>query len=114
SSDLRDSAAMLDVLSGPAAGDPFQIPQPAGRYADLMQQSPGSLKIGVFTSSPYGTDVAPECVEAVETTARMMENLGHKVEYARPEFDGMALAHCYLALYFGEVSALMAKAKAQF
>jgi len=111
---VRDSAAMLDVLSGHAPGDPFQIPQPTGRYADLMQQSPGSLKIGIFTSSPYGTDVAPECVEAVEVTARMLENLGHKVEYARPEFDGMALADCYLALYFGEVSALMAKAKNKF
>jgi amidase len=111
---VRDSAAMLDILSGPAPGDPFQIPEAPGRYADLMQQSPGTLKIGVFTSSPYGTDVAPECVEAVESTARILENLGHNVEYARPEFDGMALAHCYLGLYFGEVSALMAKAKRQF
>jgi amidase len=111
---VRDSATMLDVLSGAAPGDPFQIPESAGRYADLMQQSPGSLKIGVFTSSPYDTEVAPECVAAVESTARILENLGHKVEYARPEFDGMALAHCYLGLYFGEVSALMAKAKDQF
>lgn len=111
---VRDSAAMLDVLSGPASGDPFKILAPAGRYADLMQQSPGTLKIGVFTSSPYDTEVAPECVAAVEETARVLANLGHKVEYARPEFDGMALADCYLGLYFGEVSALIAKAKSQF
>jgi amidase len=50
-----------------------------------MQQSPGKLKIGVFTSSPYDTDVAPECVAAVEETARMLEGLGHEVEYARPD-----------------------------
>lgn len=110
---VRDSAAMLDVLSGSASGDPFVIPAPSVAYADLMQQSPGSLKIGVFTASPYDTQVAPECVTAVEETARILENLGHKVEYARPEFDGMALARCYLGLYFGEVSAMMAKAKAQ-
>lgn len=108
---VRDSAAMLDVLSGSAPGDPFVIPAPDAAYVDLMQQSPGSLKIGVFTASPYDTDVAPECVAAVEETARILENLGHKVEYARPEFDGMALARCYLGLYFGEVSAMMAKAK---
>ncbi|MBW4935218.1 amidase [Marinobacter sp. F4206] len=111
---VRDSAAMLDVVSGPAAGDPFAIPAPAGPYAELSQQSPGALKIGVFTSSPYDTEVAPDCVAAVEATARVLENLGHKVEYARPEFDGMALARCYLGLYFGEVSALMEQARERF
>lgn len=111
---VRDSAAMLDVLSGAASGDPFVIPRAGSRYADLIQKSPGSLKIGVFTSSPYDTEVAPECVAAVESTARILENLGHKVEYARPEFDGMALARCYLGLYFGEVAALMARAREQF
>ncbi|MGC8119785.1 amidase [Marinobacter sp. VGCF2001] len=111
---VRDSAAMLDVLSGPASGDPFIISKPASPWADLMQQSPGRLRIGVFTSSPYDTEVAPECVAAVEETARLLESLGHEVEYARPEFDGLALARCYLALYFGEVSALMARAKAEF
>jgi len=53
-------------------------------------------------------------VDAVEETARTLENLGHRVEYARPEFDGMALARCYLGLYFGEVSTLMDRAKAEF
>lgn len=111
---VRDSAAMLDVLSGPASGDPFVIPGPSSPWRDLMQRSPGQLRIGVFTSSPYQTDVAPECVAAVEETARLLESLGHRVEYARPDFDGPALARCYLALYFGEVSALMDRAKAQF
>ncbi len=111
---VRDSAAMLDLLSGPALGDPFAIPLPPGPFADLMQQSPGRLKIGVFTASPYGTEVAPDCVAAVEATARVLENLGHEVEYAQPDYDGMALARCYLGLYFGEVSALMARAREEF
>lgn len=110
---VRDSAAMLDVLSGPASGDPFVIPGPQGAYADLMQRAPGSLNIAVFTASPYDTPVAPECVAAVEETARTLESLGHRVEYARPAFDGMALARCYLGLYFGEVSAMMARARDQ-
>src|SRR5690554_1451112 len=111
---VRDSASMLDVLAGAASGDPFRIPEPEGSWLDLMQQSPGRLRIGVFTSSPYDTEVAPECVAAVEETARMLEGLGHHVEYARPEFDGMALARCYLALYFGEVSSMMDRAREQF
>ena len=111
---VRDSATMLDVLAGPAVGDPFAIAPPAAPYAELIQRAPRPLKIGVFTSSPYDTDVAKECMDAVEETARTLENLGHRVEYARPEFDGMALARCYLGLYFGEVSTLMDRAKAEF
>lgn len=110
---VRDSAGMLDLLAGPASGDPFAIPAPETRWQDVIQQAPGTLRIGVFTSSPYHTEVAPECVAAVEDTARLLESLGHRVEYARPEFDGMALARCYLALYFGEVTALMARAREQ-
>lgn len=111
---VRDSAAMLDVLAGSAPGDPFVIPAPPRPYADLMQQAPRRLKIGMFTASPYGTEVDKACLEGVESTARMLENLGHRVDIAKPEFDGPALAKCYLGLYFGEVSALMAKAKAEF
>ena len=110
---VRDSAAMLDVLAGPAVGDPFVIPPPSEPYAELMRRAPGKLRIGVFTASPYQTEVAPECVAAVEETARLLEGLGHHLEYARPEFDGMALARCYLGLYFGEVSVLMEKAKTE-
>lgn len=110
---VRDSAAMLDVLSGPASGDPFVIKPPEAPYSELMQKSPRALRIGVFTSSPYDTEVAQECVDAVEDAARMLETLGHKVEYARPDFDGLALARCYLALYYGEVSTLMNYAKTE-
>ncbi|WP_166268779.1 amidase [Marinobacter caseinilyticus] len=111
---VRDSAAMLDVLSGPAVGDPFVIASPPAPYAELMQRAPKRLKIGVFTASPYGTVVDSACIEGVESTALMLENLGHHVEYAKPEFDGMALAKCYLGLYFGEVSTLMEKARTEF
>lgn len=111
---VRDSAAMLDVLAGSASGDPFTIAPPPGRYAELMKQPPRKLRIGMFTASPYGTEVAPECVAAVEETARLLTGLGHEVELAGPDFDGMALARCYLALYFGEVSALMARAQEEF
>lgn len=107
---VRDSAAMLDILAGPAPGDPFEIPLPAVPYSDLMQQAPRQLRIGMFTASPYGTEVDSHCIEAVESAARTLENLGHRVELARPEFDGRALAQSYLGLYFGEVSAMMHKA----
>lgn len=110
---VRDSAVMLDALAGNTKGDPFTIPGPAQPWSDAIQSAPRRLRIGFFTASPYDSEVAPECVEAVEATARQLEALGHDVEPAQPAFDGMALARAYLTLYFGEVSTIMAEAKAQ-
>lgn len=111
---VRDSATMLDYLAGAESGDPFTITPPEGAYADKVTETPRPLRIGVFTNSPYGGEVAQECIDAVESTAKTLENLGHTIEYARPDFDGMALARCYLALYFGEVSAAMARAAERY
>lgn len=107
---VRDSAVMLDQLAGAETGDPFNIAPPESSYRHVIERAPKPLRIGVFTASPYGTDVAPECVEAVEQAARTLENMGHHIEYARPAYDGEALARCYLGLYFGEVSAAMSRA----
>jgi amidase len=49
--------------------------------------------------------VHPEYVEATRKTAHMLEKLGHRVEEARPQIDGLALAQSYLAMYYGEVRA---------
>lgn len=102
---VRDSALMLDQLAGNVPGDPFTIAPPQGSWLESLKRAPKSLKIGFFTQSPYGTDVQPEAVQAVEETARLLEDLGHRVEPAMPHFDGMAMARSYLTLYFGEVSA---------
>ena len=102
---VRDSAAMLDATQGPDQGAPFIIDPPAGSYLEALEREPRSLKIAFNTQSPLGTTVQPECVQAVEKTAKILEELGHSVEEARPEIDGLALARSYLALYFGEVAA---------
>lgn len=104
---VRDCAGMLDVLAGPCAGDPFRIESPSTSWSELAAESPGKLRIGLFTESPYGGDVHPDCVAAVREAARLLESLGHHVEEAAPPVDGEALARCYLGIYFGEVPAFM-------
>ena len=94
---------MLDVLAGPGTGEPFHIAPPARPWSELAGQMPGRLRIGLFTQSPYGGEVHPDCVAAVQEAARLLESLGHEVEEAAPPVDGEALARCYLAIYFGEV-----------
>jgi len=102
---VRDSAAMLDNTQGADMGAPYEIRPPEGRYLDALAEEPGKLKIAFSTQSPLGTPVHPECVRAVEETVRLLEDIGHHVEEARPDIDGLALAKSYMSMYFGEVAA---------
>ncbi|MDB5985285.1 MAG: amidase family protein [Nevskia sp.] len=109
---VRDSARMLDALAGADVGSPFVIAAPERAYVEELQREPGRLRIGFSTRSPIDTAVDSECVRAVERTAKLLEGLGHHVEMAEPEIDGHALARCFLIMYFGQVAANMAEARA--
>jgi len=110
---VRDSARLLDVLAGPEPGAPFAIAPPRGSYAQALQRPSGRLRVGFSTRSPLGTPVHPECVQAVEQAVRQLESLGHVVEEAAPQVDGRALARSYITLYFGQVAAAIARARAE-
>jgi amidase len=109
---VRDSALALDLLQGAEPGDPFVIAPPAEPYAQAMLREPGRLRIGFTTVSPIGTEVHPEAVHAVRQAAKLLESLGHQVEEAAPQIDGAALAQSYLHVYFGQIPAAVARAKA--
>jgi amidase len=87
---LRDSAAVLDAVAGPASGDPYTAPAPRRPFAEEPGADPGSLRVGLVTSSALG-EVHGDCVEAVESTARLLGELGHRVEPVRvPALDRIA------------------------
>ena len=94
---VRDSAAVLDVLQGYMTGDWYTAPLPARRYADEVGTAPGKLRIGVRTTAPLGiATVDPECVRAVEDTARLLESLGHSVTDTAPAaLDDAALLETF-------------------
>jgi amidase len=109
---VRDSALALDVLAGPYQGDPFVIAPPEGSFLSSMMRDPGCLKIAFSTRSPIGTDVAPEAVEAVQNAANLLASLGHDVGEDQPQYDGAALARCFLEMYFGQVAATLGEVRA--
>ena len=78
---VRDTAAVLDAVSGPAPGDPYAAPPPLRSYVDEVGADPGRLRIGV-QSAAFGGQVQthPECVAATEGAARTLEALAHHVE----------------------------------
>ena len=109
---VRDTAATLDLSAGGEAGDPFAVARPAEPYAETMLRDPPRLRIGFSSVSPIGTDVHPEAVAAINDAAKLLHGLGHEVEEATPEIDGAALAKSFLHVYFGQVAAFVAQAKA--
>ena len=80
---VRDAAAMLDVMAGPAAGDPFWAPPlPTGEsFLGWCDRDPGRLRVAAFRA-PVIADapVHPECVRAYDAAARLLLRLGHDVE----------------------------------
>jgi amidase len=83
---VRDTAALLDCMAGPEPGDPFVIAAPVRPFAQEVGADPGHLRIAYWTQPWSGDAADPEVAAATEATARTLEELGHHVEQARPEF----------------------------
>jgi len=76
---VRDSAALLDVTSGPAPGDPYWAPPTAGRFADEVGADPGRLRIACTARTADGSPGHPDCVAALEDAVTLCESLGHHI-----------------------------------
>lgn len=91
---VRDSAAVLDVIAGPAPGDPYTAAPPSRPFADEVGADPGSLRIGVLSATaPAGlVPVDAACTSAADDAAGLLASLGHTVEVASPAaLDDIAL-----------------------
>ena len=99
---VRDAAAMLDCLAVPQPGDPFVIPKPAEPYVALARRDPPRLRIGWSTAALMGHPVDADVARAVEDVARALERMGHDVQQADPEFDGLRAMRSMMDVwYFG-------------
>jgi amidase len=75
---VRDTAGVLDATHGASAADLFQLPPPMRPFSQELGRDPGRLRIALLTDGD-GYDVDPECVVAVEETARLLEGMGHQI-----------------------------------
>ena len=93
---VRDAAALIDVMAGPGAGDPYSVPPLERPLAEEVGAPPGRLRVAFTSGSLFGKATHPEAKAAVESAARLLSELGHEVEEARPEFDRERLVRAYL------------------
>src|ERR1700751_3536650 len=81
---VRDSAVMLDAISGPELTSPYQAPPPARPFAEEVKQAPGRLRIAFTATSPHGEAIDPQIAAAVREVAALLEKLGHDVDERAP------------------------------
>ena len=104
---VRDSAALLDMVSKPQPGDPYWLEPPATPFLDEVGKDPGSLRIAFTTAALASESLEPECAAAVVETARLCESLGHRVEEASLPGDMAAMVDAAGAVVAASVAAAL-------
>ena len=109
---VRDSAAMLDAISGAEPGAPYTITQLDRPFLEEVGRDPGSLRIA-FTDEPLlGDHMDADCKAALQDTARLLESLGHTVVEATPPLDRDTFLHSFLLMVCAQSAADLIDAEA--
>jgi len=97
SKSVRDTAAILDAVQGPAPGDPYVAPPPTRPYIEEVGADPGKLRIGLLTEPLLNAEPNEVVAEAARDAARLMESLGHVIEESHPTgFEEMDVVDTFL------------------
>ncbi len=107
---VRDTAAFVDGCRGGAPGEFMPYWMPAERYTDLIRRDPKPLRIAL--SHEWGDYRAtPHLVAELERAGRVLEGLGHHVEWALPAVDFRAAfaaqTTCYITNFAQTIANLL-------
>lgn len=84
---VRDTALLLDAVSGAAPGDPYPPPPPARPFLAEVGADPGRLRVMFAPGPPFPGAVDPRVQAVADRCARQLEDLGHHVDAGAPGFD---------------------------
>jgi amidase len=105
--DVRDTAAVLDVLAGYEPGDASWAPPPAAPFLRALDRGSwsGPLRIAVVLEPALdGAVVDPICVAAARDAAQLLSGLGHEVAEIPAPWANLGLLPTFTAA-FGPLSA---------
>jgi amidase len=103
---VRDAAALLDAVNGPAPGDRYYLARPRERYAERLSAEPAPLRVALHTSSFFGTPTDPQVRACVEAVAATLEQLGHHVQEACPVIAEESLRSCMETIWSVDLATL--------
>jgi amidase len=96
---VRDTAAVLDAVSGNVSGDPYWAPPAPDSYREAIRRKPKRLRIAFSTGRLGGGKLHPDCASAVKKAARLCASLGHDLVEAEPPLDQSALVPAFMAIW---------------
>jgi len=108
---VRDTAAFIDHCRGGAPGEFMPYWMPAEPYTQLIQRDPGRLRIAL--SHQWGAySATPHFVDELARVGRLLEGLGHQVDWALPAVDFEAAfaaqTTCYISNFAQTIANLLA------
>ena len=102
---VRDSAALLDAVDGSDVGAPYAAPPKDRPFAEEAKIDPARLRVAFTDRALFGNETHSDCAAAVRDAAGLMEELGHDVTEATPEYDKRGLTLAYLRIVASSVAA---------
>ncbi len=108
SKSVRDTAAILEAVHGPAPGDPYVAPPPSRPYTEEVGAGSGRLRIGLLAEPLLEAEPNAVVADAARDAGRLLESLGHTVEESRPGgFEEMDVVDTFLTRWMaGQAAAL--------
>ncbi len=82
---VRDVAAILEAVHGPAPGDPYFAPAPLRPFTEEPGADPGTLRIGLAVEPFAERDVDAVVQDGARKAGELLEVLGHSVDTDVPE-----------------------------
>jgi len=104
---VRDTAIVLDAVAGPDLGDPYVAPPPLQPFAEALREGGRRLKIAFTRRNLAGEPLHPDCIAAVESVAKLCQELGHEVAEDAPPVDAAAASQSFLAIWAAGVTMLI-------
>lgn len=92
---VRDTATLLDAVHGPDPGAPYVAPPLRDSFTAALTAPPQGLRIALCDTRFDGTPIDPVCRAAVQDAAGLLEDMGHRVEPARPEAEHRAMMEAW-------------------
>ena len=92
---VRDTALILDLASGMDVGAPYASPAPENFVSSQTAESAPRRRIAFTKRALFGTNTHPDNEAALMHTVKLLQDLGHTVEEACPEYDQERLTYAY-------------------
>lgn len=102
---VRDSALLLDISMGADALSAQVMTPPHTAFSAQLEYFAPGRRVAVYTGSPLGGPVDPQCVVAVERAAKLLADAGHHVEFVDHLWDGQALVRDFLPVLLANAAA---------